>query len=627
MSITDAQFAAYLRGKKNPGFRILLEIKRGYESGGVQAEDTIYLADAPYTTKPTDSPASQRYRDVILKAPEIERGIDAKSLGGRGSRTTGPLVLNNNDNAVGFLMDVICDAREVSTYVGDKDWPRADFRRVDVSVFGSPKADRDAQLTVQLRDKSYLLDDTIIGDTIATGPNTGKPKPILMGFVKNFDITPYLLDSATLKYYINNFALDTSTLNSYLLDVRDAGVSLKNRPLLTFTSATMTANAGTDTLSYTSHGLAVSDVVWFFDQGGGPPGLFPGLSGGTQYWVLAAGLTANDFRLSLTRGGAAVDITSAVMGGTWDLNRNRFYLDTAAATLELSSSPAGRVTLDMQALDAAGAIGVSAEPHKAFKYLLQNYTALSASEYDSTAIDALAAAEASSIYYGRAILDRMNVVTLLDEIAFATYSWYGWNAAGVLTVGRLDLANLDSASSTGTINTHDMIGDPSCENLPLQWGKVVLDADRNVVVQTDGLAGAVTAANRSLWGQQFQTRVSTTDPAGATYLPNWWDYHKSAIDSKPMAAEIRGAGGLAQFVCDQITALFKPWTRLYSCAVGIDKYALNPGDCITLTYPRYGLSAGAKVRVLSVKQRWTDRAVDLVMVRQVTPDYTSASVN
>jgi hypothetical protein len=57
----------------------------------------------------------------------------------------------------------------------------------------------------------------------------------------------------------------------------------------------------------------------------------------------------------------------------------------------------------------------------------------------------------------------------------------------------------------------------------------------------------------------------------------------------------------------------------------LDKYALNPGDCVTLTYPRFGLAAGKRVRVISVQPRFSDQAVDLVLVRQATPDFLSTT--
>lgn len=70
----------------------------------------------------------------------------------------------------------------------------------------------------------------------------------------------------------------------------------------TFTGATATAS--TDLVNETAHGLLAGDRVYFTTLTGGT-----GLSLNTNYYVLAAGLTANAFAVSTTDGGAAVNIT------------------------------------------------------------------------------------------------------------------------------------------------------------------------------------------------------------------------------------------------------------------------------------------------------------------------------
>jgi hypothetical protein len=74
-----------------------------------------------------------------------------------------------------------------------------------------------------------------------------------------------------------------------------------------------------------------------------------------------------------------------------------------------------------------------------------------------------------------------------------------------------------------------------------------------------------------------------------------------------------------------MTALFKPWTRVYRCTVGLEWYDLDPGDCVSLMHPRFGLEGGKNVRVISVAPRFSDGACDLVLVRQETPDFTTSS--
>lgn len=77
-------------------------------------------------------------------------------------------------------------------------------------------------------------------------------------------------------------------------------VTFANTPLI----AEGTAAAATDLISLTAHGLVANDRVYFTKLVGGT-----GLLLNTSYYVIASGLTANDFKVSTTVGGAAVDIT------------------------------------------------------------------------------------------------------------------------------------------------------------------------------------------------------------------------------------------------------------------------------------------------------------------------------
>lgn len=70
-------------------------------------------------------------------------------------------------------------------------------------------------------------------------------------------------------------------------------------------------NTGTDTLT-SAASPPIDARIQFQTVGTLPAGLFPN----TDYWVITAGHTTTDFKVSLTQGGAVVDITSAGSGGT-----------------------------------------------------------------------------------------------------------------------------------------------------------------------------------------------------------------------------------------------------------------------------------------------------------------------
>ena len=81
-------------------------------------------------------------------------------------------------------------------------------------------------------------------------------------------------------------------------------------------TATMTI-ASPCVVSKTTHGLTAGDRVSFTTSGTLPTGI----TAGTSYYVIAAGLTADDFEISATQGGSAIN-TSGSQSGTHTLIHN-----------------------------------------------------------------------------------------------------------------------------------------------------------------------------------------------------------------------------------------------------------------------------------------------------------------
>lgn len=75
------------------------------------------------------------------------------------------------------------------------------------------------------------------------------------------------------------------------------------------TGSAFTVTAANDTVDLTAHGFSNGKQLMLTNEGGALPG---GLSASTVYYVVEA--TTNTFKLSLTEGGAAIDITSAGTG-------------------------------------------------------------------------------------------------------------------------------------------------------------------------------------------------------------------------------------------------------------------------------------------------------------------------
>lgn len=87
-------------------------------------------------------------------------------------------------------------------------------------------------------------------------------------------------------------------------------------PLTSFTISIATPAVVTKA----NHGFSANDAITVTTTGALPTGL----GGSNRYYVLATGLTADDFQFSLTAGGAAIN-TSGTQSGTHYLNTHRFY--------------------------------------------------------------------------------------------------------------------------------------------------------------------------------------------------------------------------------------------------------------------------------------------------------------
>lgn len=104
-------------------------------------------------------------------------------------------------------------------------------------------------------------------------------------------------------------------------------------------------------LSLTAHGLKEGDTVYLTTTGALPTGL----SANTLYYVIAAGLTANAFELSATRGGSVIN-TSGVQSGVHTLLRTPYGLGDGSTTFNLPNF-AGKVPVGRDATDKDFALG------------------------------------------------------------------------------------------------------------------------------------------------------------------------------------------------------------------------------------------------------------------------------
>lgn len=129
--------------------------------------------------------------------------------------------------------------------------------------------------------------------------------------------TPAAATEAANKAYVDNGVLaggaDMSTT------VKGVGRTATS-PNKTLGNPTITI-ASPAVITLNSHGLTANDTVQFTTTGALPTGI----AASTTYYVISTGLTANDFRIAATLGGAAIN-TSGSQSGTHTLVRTTPYV-------------------------------------------------------------------------------------------------------------------------------------------------------------------------------------------------------------------------------------------------------------------------------------------------------------
>jgi len=188
--------------------RTLLAVITYLKDGVKQA----HLSTAAFTSLPTDSPANTAFDDLVLETPRFSRRMGI---------FTGKTTASRSNISV-FAHDVLSDLaagniykQEVNYYLGDEDWPFADFIHI-----GKQLAERINPTTdtydIEIRDPSLKLDAKIDTGTFTSGPNQDKAQPLCIGDV--FNIEPVLEDAATHRYRVNFIAVED------VYAVRDNGV-------------------------------------------------------------------------------------------------------------------------------------------------------------------------------------------------------------------------------------------------------------------------------------------------------------------------------------------------------------------------------------------------------------------
>lgn len=264
----------------------------------------------------------------------------------------------------------------------------------------------------------------------------------------------------------------------------------------------------------------------------------------------------------------------------------QYSIDTTNGVITLGGSPAGLITADVKGDKGGGTWARSAAD--LVRMVATDFGGLSdPGDLDTASFDALDAANAApvSLYLEREV----TILEVLDLLVDAVGAWWGFDRAGKLRVGRLELP---SGNPKKTFTEVEII---VIERLPTRlpaWRRK-LGYDRVWTVQgEDDLAGSVSDARRDRLGQSLR-HAPWEDPAVKTrHLFAEETTAESALDDKADAeAEVIRRG-----------ALYGTARDTFEVTVKTQPFALDLDDEVRLLYPRHGLNGGKDFRIIGLKE-------------------------
>lgn len=228
----------------NPAAIRIVLVEVNVKSGG--QEITRYLSTKPFVTSPTDTPPNQYYEPVLVSALQYAEVLD---ITGSGGMSGGDVEVANYAGERDRWLNDIWDNRSIKAWIGDPSWARTDFQMIFNGVVGTLRSSSRDTLTLTVFDKTQWLNTPItdqkISDIGGTGSNLGNV--VSMTFGEVFNVTPQLVNAATLKYQVHNGPI------SGIGEVRDNGIPIANDHI-GWAGVTVDNSKGTFTLNQSPAG-------------------------------------------------------------------------------------------------------------------------------------------------------------------------------------------------------------------------------------------------------------------------------------------------------------------------------------------------------------------------------------
>lgn len=274
----------------------------------------------------------------------------------------------------------------------------------------------------------------------------------------------------------------------------------------------------------------------------------------------------------------------AISGYTADLTNGRFTL---------ASAPTGRITADVRGAKPSGSYKQTVG--ELIRFVATEYAGFSdPGDIDTASFTTLDTANSATV--GVYVVERTDVLEVLDELANSIGAFYGFDRSGKLNVGRVEVPTGSADLELDSTNIIEI------ERLPtsIPSSEVVLKYKKNyTVIDEDTLAAG--AADRDFMLRE-SAQVEDSSASTAAIYPNApvLEVDSRLVDSTAASSEV-----------SRLLTLYGSQRDVYRVRVKTQPFTLKLNDIVKITFSRYSLDSGKDFRVISLSEDAAINEVEL----------------
>jgi len=267
---------------------------------------------------------------------------------------------------------------------------------------------------------------------------------------------------------------------------------------------------------------------------------------------------------------------------------NQYAVDTATGFVTAGGAPVTeQVTCDVKGAKPGGIYLTTTAD--IVQEIVTTYGGLMPADLDSQSFTALDAANSATVgVYVDGSNDK-NILEVLDELVASVGGFYGFDRSGSFEVGRLEPPGGTPAATFTDVEVLEI--ERLATALPVH--RVRLGFQLNWTVQVEfQLSDSAPSSRREFTAREL--RQTTAEDA-------------TVLDKHPLAEDLEvdtllDPSADASAEASRLLDLYKVDRSVYRVKLKTQPFALELGDTVKLTYPRFGLASGKDLRVIGLTE-------------------------